>query len=212
MRIFAVADIHARFDRLRRIRETLADAAADVLVIAGDLCQFRRQPEALLDQFEEVTVPVLAIRGNSDPVRIEELFEIHPNFTPLHLRTVEVAGTSFVGASGTLPLPFASAVAWNDRAVEARLRALVTPKSVLVVHPPPYGFLDRVLGRIHAGCRAVTRLIASNRPQLVLCGHIHEQPGVVTLADTVIVNCTMGRGNGALVDLTPGERPRVRML
>ena len=48
MRLYAVADIHARQERLRRIRDTVADLAPDVLVIAGDLCQFR-QPEALLE-------------------------------------------------------------------------------------------------------------------------------------------------------------------
>jgi Icc-related predicted phosphoesterase len=212
MRIFAVADIHARFDRLHRIRETLADTAVDVLVIAGDLCRLRRKPEALLDQFEELTVPMLAIRGNSDPGRLEELFEIYPNVTPLHLKSVNVAGVPFAGVSGALTLPLASRIGWKERDVEARLRKLVTSQTVLVVHPPPWGVLDQVLGRFHAGSRAVTRLIARAKPRLVLCGHIHEQPGVATLNDTTVVNCTLGRGGGALIELAAGERPRVTML
>ena len=211
MRIYAVADIHAREKRLRHIRDTVAGMAPDILVIAGDLCQFRK-PEALLDQFEELPVPILAVRGNTDPRRIEELFDIYPNITPLHLRRVEVGGVPFVGASGTVLLPLSSRIAWNDRAVARRLCELITPRTVLVAHPPPRGILDGVLGRFHAGCRALRRVVDTAAPQLVLCGHIHEQPGVVHLEKTVVVNCTLGRGGGALVELSAEERPRVTML
>ncbi len=211
MRLYAVADIHARQERLRRIRDTVADLAPDVLVIAGDLCQFRK-PEALLDLFDELPVPILAVRGNTDPRRMDELFEIYPNITGLHLRRVEVGGVPFVGAGGAIPLPLASRLAWADERTCRRLGELVTSDTVLVVHPPPYGILDGVLGRFHAGCRALRRLIDRAAPQLVLCGHIHEQPGMVDLGRTVVVNCTLGRGNGALVETGSGGRPRVRML
>ncbi len=212
MRIYAVADIHAREERLRRIRDTVARALPDVLVIAGDLCQFRR-PERILDLFDELPVPILAVRGNTDPARIEELFDIYPNINGLHLKRVEMDGVPFVGASGTVPLPLASRMSWHDSAVAQRLAELANADTVLVAHPPPYGILDVVLGRFHAGCRALRRLIDSAAPQLVLCGHIHEQAGVVVLERTVVVNCSLGKGGGgALVEITPGERPRVQMV
>ena len=212
MRIYAVADIHAREERLRRIRDTVARVLPDVLVIAGDICQFRK-PERVLDLFDELPVPILAVRGNTDPARIEELFDIYPNINGLHLKRVEMGGVSFVGASGTVPLPLASRMAWHDSAVAQRLGKLTTTETVLVAHPPPYGILDAVLGRFHAGCRALRRLIDSATPQLLLCGHIHEQAGLVFLERTVVVNCSLGKGGGgALVEITPGERPRVRLL
>ena len=212
MRLYAVADIHAREERLRRIRDTVADRKPDVLVIAGDLCQFRK-PEGLLDLFDELPVPILAVRGNTDPKRIEELFDLYPNITGLHLKRVEMNGVPFVGASGTILLPLASRMSWSDAEVVRQLRELVTPESVLVAHPPPYGILDKVLGRFHAGCRALRRVIDTAAPRLLLCGHIHEQAGVAALERTVVVNCSMGKGGGgALVELAAGQRPRVEML
>jgi len=44
-----------------------------------------------------------------------------------------------------------------------------------------------------------------------LCGHIHEDPGVMMLGRTTVVNCSLGRrGEGAVIDL--GETVVVRML
>ena len=212
MRLYAVADIHAREKRLRRIRDTMADRKPDVLVIAGDLCQYRK-PEGLLDLFDELPVPILAVRGNTDPKRIEELFDLYPNITRLHLKRVEMNGVPFVGASGTIPLPLASRVSWSDGELARQILKLVTAKTVLVAHTPPYGILDKVLGRFHAGCRALRRVMNIAAPQLLLCGHIHEQAGVVALERTVVVNCSMGKGGGgALVELADGQRPRVEML
>jgi hypothetical protein len=212
MQILAVADIHGRPERLGLIRGTLAEHAVDALVVAGDLCRWFRRPAALLEELQQLCIPVLAIRGNSDPRRLEDLFASYPGIHSLHLKSVAWEGVSFVGAGGTLPLPFASRLGWSERIIEETLCRLLTPQSVLVVHPPPRGVLDRAGGRFHAGCRAVRRVIAACRPQLVLCGHIHEDPGVVTLGDSVVVNCTLGRGRGALVELADGQRPRVRLL
>ncbi|MBW1647521.1 MAG: metallophosphoesterase family protein [Deltaproteobacteria bacterium] len=212
MQLLAVADIHGRPDRLRHVRDTLAQHAVDALVVAGDLCRWFRAPATLLKELQQLRLPVMVIRGNSDPRRLEDRLGVYSNITSLHLKAVAWGGVSFVGAGGTVPLPFASRLGWSEGIIEETLCRLLTRQSVLVVHPPPRGVLDRVAGRFHAGCRTVSRVIAACRPQLVLCGHIHEQPGVATLGDTVVVNCTLGRGRGALVRLAAGQRPRVRLL
>lgn len=211
MRIYAAADLHARPERLRRVSEAVAVLRPDLLVLAGDICQYRR-PAAVLTRLSALGVPILAVRGNSDPRRIVSLLDADPCITFLHLRTVERGGVSFTGVGGTALLPLSSRIAWRAHAAARQLARRITPETVLVTHPPPRGILDGVLGRVHAGCRVLRRLIETHPPRLVLCGHIHEQPGVVELARTTVVNCTLGRGGGALVELHSGERPRVEML
>jgi Icc-related predicted phosphoesterase len=54
----------------------------------------------------------------------------------------------------------------------------------------------------HAGSKIIYEIIQTIKPKLVLCGHIHEDPGFSKTNKTVIVNCSMGkRGKGAMIAL-----------
>lgn len=212
MRIYAVADIHARQDRIRRIRHNLLQSKPDVLVVAGDITQFTR-PAPVIDQLSKMPVPVLAIRGNTDIARVESLMDQRPNISSLHLRRICMSGIPFVGVSGTLPLPFRSQICLRETRMIGRMERLVRKDAFLVVHPPPWGTLDKVAGRFHAGSRGVRELILKCRPAVAVCGHIHEHPGLSSLGKTLVVNCSMGRvGEGSLIDVDEEGKVRITML
>ena len=212
MRIYGVADLHARPDRMDRVRRNIDEYRPDVLVIAGDMTSYRH-PAAVLEKLQVLPVPVLAVRGNTDLGRMEKLFDAYSNIVSLHLNRVQVADTSFSGVSGTLPVPFRSRIGLWQRKVMQQAKALVDRESVFVTHPPPYGTLDRVMGRFHAGARAVSALIAERAPRLVLCGHIHEDYGHAVIGRTHVVNCNVaGSRQGVLVDMEKGEDPVIRLL
>jgi hypothetical protein len=212
MRIYAVADIHGRQDKMALIRENIARFKPDVLVVAGDITHPAR-PQAGISQIGELPLPVLAIRGNSDRSRVESLIEEHPGIHSLHLREVSVNGVDFVGVHGTIPVPFRSRVCLREKRFREQLDPLLRGHSVLVAHPPPLGFLDEVLGRFHAGSKSILEIISRVQPALFLCGHIHERPGTAFVGKTLVVNCTLARkGAGALIEFEPGRVPEAMML
>jgi Icc-related predicted phosphoesterase len=97
--------------------------------------------------------------------------------------------------------------------IELKPDALVDDTSVLVVHSPPRGVLDHAFGRFHAGCRRLYQLVVQCQPRLVLCGHIHEIPGIASIGQTTVVNCNIARtGRGAMVDFDPEGSLKVKML
>ncbi len=68
-------------------------------------------------------------------------------------------------------------------------------------------------GRFHAGCRRLYHLVLHRQPRLVLCGHIHERPGIASIMQTTVVNCCVSRtARGAMVDFDPDGSPLVEML
>jgi hypothetical protein len=212
MRIYAVADIHARPERMERILLNIRRYQPDVLVVAGDITAFFH-PAKLLHRLNRLPVPVLLVRGNSDLKRVDRLAGFFGNISSLHLRRVRVGKTVFSGISGTLPLPFRTRLGLREARLVQEAGRLVDKDSVLVVHPPPYGVLDRVMGRVSAGSRAVAELISDRQPRLVLCGHIHEAYGKARLGRTWIVNCNVsGRRQGAMVDLAEASPPGIWML
>lgn len=213
MRILAIADLHGRPEVLDRLRRRTAALRPDLVAAAGDLTGFFR-PGRVIGALDRLGAPVLAIRGNSDLGRVEALLDAGRNTESLHLRVREKNGVRFVGVGGTVPLPFRNRVALREEASLARIAPLVTPETVLVAHPPPRGVLDEVAGRIHSGSAALARLVRKRRPALLICGHIHERPGVARLGETTVVNAAAGWSGkiAAWIDYEPGRRPKVEML
>ena len=118
-----------------------------------------------------------------------------------------------MGVSGTIPVPFGSRIRLREKGIFDILTALINKDSVLVVHSPPRGVLDMVFGRFHAGCRRLHHLVLNRQPRLVLCGHIHECPGVASIGQTTVVNCCVSRtARGAMVDFDSDGSPLVEML
>jgi len=211
MRIYAVADIHSKTDHMDAIFSMVDAHRPDLLVVAGDLTHFFNW-RTCLSQLDSLTVPVFAIRGNTDLKRICAPMQQAANLTELNASPTQIQDFSFVGAGGTMILPFASKICFKE---EARLAQLppMDPETVMVVHPPPRGILDRVGGKFSSGSRALARFIKTAEPGLVLCGHIHEQPGIAQLGKSVVVNCSMGKTSlGAVIDLEKGKPPRANLL
>ena len=212
MLIYAAADLHGHSRRIRRIKREIASHRPDILVLAGDISKYRR-PAAMLDGLTRLDVPVLLVRGNSDSRRLTPLLRSYPRLRSIHLSMACFQGVEIVGIDGTLPLPFHSRIGFREGDLVARVSGMLKPHSVLVAHPPPYGIRDRVLGKFHAGSRAVRGLVDCHSPALVICGHIHEQAGVETMGGTTVVNCAMGRGGGgALIHYDGRSAPACTML
>ena len=212
MRIYAVADIHGHSDKIALIRYNTLQLNPDVLVVAGDITNYIGSA-GILAQLNDIPVPVLAVRGNTDLSKVENMLEDFPNISPLHLKQVTIGSTPFIGVSGCIPIPFSSRICLNEMQVIEKLKPLIKSNSVLVAHPPPWGTLDEVFGRFHAGCRSMTKVIKMCRPMLMICGHIHERPGSVFIGETLVVNCALGKNHaGAMIELDNGNNLKVEML
>ncbi len=212
MKIYAVADIHGLPDKLKLIKQTLTNTIIDVLVIAGDFSRYIN-PELIIKQLNNLPVPVLLVRGNADRIWTEKLIKKCSNISSLHLQKIAINQTCFTGIGGTIPVPFRSRIRFYEKHLLNMLSEIVNKESVMVAHPPPYGVLDRVFGKYHAGCKSLNRIIKTKQPRLFICGHIHEDPGFTTVGNTTIVNCSIGKsGAGALIHLHNNWKIDVTML
>lgn len=207
MKIYAVADIHAKPRRLETIRSVVADLSPDCVVIAGDIISYFR-PGSVLETLDALAVPVFVVRGNSDLSGLEKRFVSFANITSLHGRRVLFREIPLVGISGAIPVPFRTRIRFAEKGLFSQIRSIVDERTVLVVHPPPYGTRDRIGGKVSAGSKGVRGLVQHARPQVVICGHIHEDAGIDRIGPTIIVNCCMtGKNRGALITLSSPRDP-----
>jgi len=184
MRILACADLHGRPERIDRVRDLAAEHAPDAIVLAGDLGGWDEELAAL--RRLELPVPVLAVSGNMDSP--ETILTLAERGWLLTEQPRALGGVSFGGPN-----------------VQAAC-------DVLVVHKPPSGTLD-VVSSGHIGSRRTLETMRRLRPRVLVCGHVHESPGVERAGDTLVVNCSMGAGRaaGAWIEIS-GDDVTARLL
>ncbi len=212
MKILAVADVHGKRDRLQLIEKQIQTHQPDGLIIAGDVINYFRGAR-FFKELSQLQIPVLMVRGNSDPSSVEREMVKYESLTDLHLNETRFINIPIIGISGTVPLPFHSKVRFFESSILDRLKSKLTSESILVAHPPPKGSLDKVLGKFHAGSKGLARLVEEMQPKLVICGHIHEDVGTTTMGKTTIINCSIGdRGRGVLIELKNPDNTAIRVL
>ncbi|MBU1341849.1 MAG: metallophosphoesterase [Proteobacteria bacterium] len=212
MRIYAVADIHGKTEKIDIIKSIISHEKPDLLVIAGDITNYVCGVKTVA-QLKELPVPVFCVRGNSDFKYIEKILQGQKNITLLNHKPLVFKAAGFLGLNGTIPLPLLSKISFWERRTLAHLKNGVTPETILVAHPPPRGVCDKVGNKLSAGSFVLKRFIENHSPLMVLCGHIHEQAGYQFLNKTLVVNCAMNKKiNGAIIDYDNHMTLKVKMI
>lgn len=72
----------------------------------------------------------------------------------------------------------------------------------MVSHELPHGPQDMVFVGMQGGNKELRGMIDKYKPHLVLCGHIHEDPGITKIGETTVINCSMcKRGEGVFIEI-----------
>lgn len=177
MKLLLFSDLHCNAGAAAALVEL--SATADVLVGAGDFATMRRDLATTIDILQTSGKPAVLVPGNA-----ESLDELRaaclnwPGVCVLHGTSAVIDGVTFYGVGGGIPVtPFG---AWSYDLTEEQAAALLADcpaGCVLVTHSPPRGAVD-VSSLGHAlGSEAIRAAIEAKRPQLVVCGHIHECAG-----------------------------------
>ncbi len=201
-------DLHGSRVPLDLIPAAIREHGPDVFLACGDITHFGNPPSYAEDLFGRISIETLAVPGNCDPPSLLDVLEdLGVN---LHLTKRAIQGHTFVGLGGANPTPFHTPFEISEDEIWRGLDGIMEPGAVLATHPPPHGHLDVVPRAGHVGSRSVARIVEKYRPRVVLCGHIHESPGIVE-GDLTMINPGPAKdGRLGLVDI--GEKVSARIL
>jgi len=146
--------------------------------------------------------------------RFSSMIEPFANVRSIDDELVEFAGVSLIGYGvvSEPELPFEKRMRLSDDEwaeyesdyAERKDRFDALCKSaqgaiILLAHAPPYDTTLDTIDRpgsprhgMHVGSLLVRHLIETHDVLVCLCGHMHENPGLITLEDTLIVNLGFG--------------------
>jgi hypothetical protein len=199
MNLLAAADLHGAQHRLNMVLDNVARYHPDLVVVCGDITQFG-PPEVATHFLNQIPCNTLAIPGNCDPPEVSSAIE-QSKAVNIDRKRIQQQNTTFVGVGGDFPGSL-STLMISDKSKNVSITDVVDKTTVLVTHVPPFKTLDKPYVGYHLGSRELRSLVESHHPRLVLCAHVHENPGKTTLKDTIVVNCSLGkRTEGALIEL-----------
>jgi Icc-related predicted phosphoesterase len=206
MRIAYVVDVHDRFDVVSDVLATIGPV--DVLVVGGDITTLGAPDDAerAVELWRPLSERLLAVAGNMDSPEIDaRLVELGVS---LDGRGVLVGDVGLAGVSAAPESPLQTPYELPDP--ELGLRAATGLSAIrearvriFCPHAPPHGTAcDLLRSGEHVGSLALRTLVERERPDLVLCGHIHESRAIDDLGATRIVNPgPVAAGHYALVDV-----------
>lgn len=219
MRILGMADLHGHAERLAG----LEDLDADLIAFCGDLHNGGTPEEAVpvADALASLGPPALIVPGNMDPKGFVLDLWRDVGLKVMHARSCRSGEIGFVGFGGmAIPdpvrisnpkrfyLPMENAY---ESLSAANAKISGSSRKVVLSHQPPRGACDVVYSGETVGCVSLRRYIDDFCPDLLICGHIHEDRGIAELGKTTVVNVgEMRQGYAALIEL--GERIKVEWI
>lgn len=195
MKILALADIHSRIGYVKKLANILD--RVDVVVIAGDITYFENVDYAL-----KIISPIsrrkitIFVPGNCDDQSLIKVKKEN-NVVNVHGDYYILDGVVFIGVGGSnitpfnTPIEYSEEELWNitSNAFQKLSKEKFKGLKILVSHTPPHNTrLDRTHFGQHVGSVSIRKVIEFFKPNLCICGHIHEARGVDKLGETVILN------------------------
>jgi Icc-related predicted phosphoesterase len=185
MRLLIFTDLHGEKKALDAIEKK--SSKADLLLCAGDLTVFEHNMKKLVFWLHNLKKNVLIVHGNhesADLLRIEclkykNVFFIHKDF-------FEIERVVFAGYGG-------GGFSLRDSSFEffsKRIKSFSKGKKVvLLLHGPPYGNKTDLIYKNHVGNKSYSDFIKKEVPELVVCGHLHDNSRVSDkIGKTLVIN------------------------
>jgi Icc-related predicted phosphoesterase len=219
LRILGLADLHDHWEILGRLK----DINADLIAFCGDLHNGSNLEDArpTVKALASLSLPVLIVPGNMDHKDVVPELWRKAGFVMLHRSSLIKGDFGFLGLGGMvakdhLRIGDPARYYHSDEDVyrnlaEAYPEISGTKYKIIITHQPPRGLRDTLYNGESSGCASLRRFVDDYQPQILLCGHIHEDRGEASSGFTRILNVgELGRGYAALIEL--GEVTKVEWI
>ncbi|MBI4145971.1 metallophosphoesterase [Candidatus Woesearchaeota archaeon] len=198
VRIFAAGDFHGDRSTAWRLSQEAVNKNADLIILNGDIVE-DDAPEGVMKYFVATGKPVFLVPGNHDWFATDFLAAQY-RATNLHGKHSKVSHVGLVGCGGTnagINMMTESEIYGTIKETDAKLKDIA--KKVLVTHIHPAGSLMENFSSFVKGSVGLRKAIEATKPDVVICGHVHEAEGIEEkIGKTLVVN--VGK-SGKLIEL-----------
>ncbi|MBW3017928.1 metallophosphoesterase [Candidatus Woesearchaeota archaeon] len=194
MKILAAGDLHGDKNLAKELAERAEKENVDLVILNGDLVE-EGQAEGILGIFKEKGKKVLIIPGNHElPATTQFLSDLY-GFTNLHAYSMYSGNVGIFGCGGAnLGLSQLSEKEIFSALKYGFDRIKKLPKKIMVTHVHP---ADSVIEKFSKtagiipmdGSSGLKKAIDQFKPDILICGHVHEAEGIEEkIGNTTVIN------------------------
>lgn len=195
MKFLVSSDIHGQKKVANFILKVAHMYEFDSIIIGGDIAGWKDYDSffTVFDLFKDFTGITICVPGNSDHLDYIDYSKNYENIIMLHGTWKKFKNVIFSGTGGMQTgTDHGSFLSLSENQLY-NLSMMAMKKengcfNISISHVPPYGVLDYTRNGEHAGSVGILRFIRNASPDVHVCGHIHENPGISSIGNTQVVN------------------------
>lgn len=200
MKILAASDIHGDTKLARSLATKAEKEKVDLVILCGDLTYAESSTTGIVGPFVKKKKKVILIPGNHETLATADFLAELYGATNLHGYSIKIGGVGLFGCGSANIGPFSL----DDKEIYEVLkngynRLRGTKKKIMITHVHPADTLIGKLTKHFEGSTAVKKAVLSFKPDILLCGHVHEAEGIEEkLGKTKVIN--VGR-SGRIIEI-----------
>jgi Icc-related predicted phosphoesterase len=194
LKILAASDIHGDTDLVKKLANQAEKENVDLVVLCGDLTMGERSTDSIIGPFAAKRKKVLLIPGNHETVATTDFMAdvYDPYAKSIHGYSVKYKEVGIFGAGGTTnvgPKPPIEEEEMYDLLKKGFDNIRELKKKIMVTHIHPSESKIEKFSRFVPGSDAVRKAVEKFKPDILLCGHVHEAEGLEeVIGKTRVIN------------------------
>ena len=199
MKILAASDIHGDKQLASKLADKAEQEKVDLVVLCGDLTQSEQSTEGIIGPFITKNKKVLLIPGNHETVATANFLAELYNVKNIHGYSVKYENVGIFGCGGAnIGLHQVSDDEIFDLLSNGFEKIKYLDKKIMVTHVHPTNCLIENFSKFVPGSEGVSKAIKTLKPDVLLCGHVHEAEGIEDkIGNTKIINVSK---NGRILE------------
>ncbi|OYT41565.1 metallophosphoesterase [Candidatus Pacearchaeota archaeon ex4484_26] len=200
LRILAASDIHGDTKLAKRLAEKAKKEKVDLVILSGDLTFAEMSTKGIIGPFAKAKEKVLLIPGNHETVATTNFLAELYGATNLHGYSIKIGDVGIFGCGGANIGPFEISEKDISYLLKKSHQGIKkSKKTIMVTHVHPAGSKGARLSHVVPGSSAVKDAIKKFKPDIAICGHVHEAEGLEEkLGKTKLIN--VGR-KGKIIEI-----------
>ncbi len=179
LRILASSDIHGDVRAAERLAQQAEKENVDLVVLCGDLTYAENSTEGIIGPFAKRKKKVLLIPGNHETVATADFLAEVYGATNLHGYSIMYKDVGLFGCGGAnIGLHQLGEDEILDLLKKGYDRIKEAKRKIMVTHVHPSGAISESFSGFFPGSEGVRKAIEKFRPDILLCGHVHEAEGI----------------------------------